>query len=91
MTRFTELQQCLLDQYANYTILDPQGNPIPIKSTFTNGEDMADGGGLSQSFRAWKDRFESDKDGDKFDNYLLPGLEFSREQMFFIGYFASSF
>lgn len=51
----------------------------------TNGEDMADAGGLAQSYRAWKDRFEADVHGDKYENYLLPGVEWSREQLFFIG------
>ena len=48
---------------------------------------MADAGGIAQSFRAWSDRFAADKKGEKYDNYLLPGLDFSREQLFFIGLF----
>jgi endothelin-converting enzyme len=37
------------------------------QSKFTLGEDIADGGGLAQTFRAWKDRFESDKRGEQFE------------------------
>lgn len=42
---------------------------------------MADAGGLAQSFRAWSDRF----DGGNEDNWLLPGVKYSREQLFYIG------
>lgn len=45
---------------------------------------MADAGGLSQSFRAWSDRFGGDKEGSTYANYLLPGLSYSREQLFYI-------
>jgi endothelin-converting enzyme len=85
VARFEHLQACLLDQYANYSIQDARGKKYYIKSIATNGEDMADAGGLAQSFRAWTDRFESDKVGKKYENYLLPGLSYSREQLFYIG------
>ena len=50
---------------------------------------QADAGGLAQSFRAWSDRFDSDRSGKKYDNYLLPGLDYTREQLFYIGALAS--
>lgn len=79
----------MLDQYAKYAVHDRDGNPNYIRSRFTNGEDMADGGGLGQAFRAWTDRFDSDPKGEKYDNSLLPGLErFSREQLFFLSFAA---
>lgn len=82
---FESLQKCIIDQYANYTIVDTSGKEHRVQSKMTNGEDMADAGGLAQSFRAWTDRLDSDKEGKKYDNYLLPGLGYSREQLFFIG------
>jgi hypothetical protein len=52
----------------------------------SNGEDTADGGGLAQSYRAWTDRYDSDRSGLKYPNYLLPGLDaYSRMQLFYIG------
>ena len=83
--RFEGLKGCLLEQYGNYSVFDKKGNPVYINSKFTNGEDMADAGGLAQSYRAWSDRFGADPDGLHFRNYLLPGLGFTREQLFFIG------
>lgn len=45
---------------------------------------MADAGGLGQSYQAWSKRFEEDPMGSKFQNYLLPGLNYTREQLFYI-------
>ncbi|KAI5481088.1 endothelin-converting enzyme, metalloendopeptidase [Pseudohyphozyma bogoriensis] len=85
--RFTQLQGCFLDQYKKYSVVGPDGELHYINSKFTRGEDLADNGGLAQSFRAWTDRFDSDKNGTRFDNSLLPGLaKFSREQLFYIAY-----
>ncbi|KAK4051442.1 hypothetical protein OIV83_002926 [Microbotryomycetes sp. JL201] len=85
--RFEHLQKCIIDQYANYSVTDSKGRHFYVQSKITNGEDMADLGGIQQSFKAWKDRFDSDRDGQNFDNYLLPGLSnFTREQLFFVAY-----
>lgn len=45
---------------------------------------MADAGGLSQSYQAWNKRFKGDPAGSKYQNYLLPGLNYTREQLFYI-------
>lgn len=87
IARFEHLKGCLLEQYGNYSVEDPKGNPVYVNSKFTNGEDMADGGGVAQSFRAWSDRFGADPEGKHFRNYLLPGVGFTREQLFFVGAF----
>ncbi|SCZ89621.1 BZ3500_MvSof-1268-A1-R1_Chr9g10493 [Microbotryum saponariae] len=84
VVRFEGLQQCLLDQYAQYYVQDDKGRKAYVNSKLTNGEDMADAGGISQSFRAWSDRFESKK-GEGM-NWLLPGVKYTREQLFFIAY-----
>lgn len=65
---------------------DPKGNKVHLNSKLTLGEDMADAGGIAQAFRAWKDRYEEDPVGDKYRNFLLPGLSFTREQMFWLAY-----
>ncbi|SCV69812.1 BQ2448_1206 [Microbotryum intermedium] len=84
VVRFEGLQKCLLDQYAEYYVQDDKGRKFYVNSRLTNGEDMADAGGISQSFRAWSDRFESKK--GKRVNWLLPGVKYTREQLFFIAY-----
>ncbi len=47
---FNERTQCLVDQYAKYTIVDD----IKINSKLTLGEDLADLGGLLLGLIAWK-------------------------------------
>jgi endothelin-converting enzyme/putative endopeptidase len=47
---FNQRTQCLVDQYAQYTIVDD----IKINSRLTLGEDLADLGGLVLALTAWK-------------------------------------
>jgi endothelin-converting enzyme/putative endopeptidase len=71
---FQERAQCIVDQYAQYVIVDD----IRINSKLTLGEDIADLGGLVLAYAAWKVQTEgqalADRDG------LTP------EQRFFVGY-----
>jgi len=86
VVNFNKRQQCIEDQYAQYYIEDSNGKKYHINSKLTGGEDLADAGGISQAFDAWQSRYQSDADGGKYDNYLLPGLNYTREQLFFIAY-----
>jgi endothelin-converting enzyme/putative endopeptidase len=71
---FEERAQCIVDQYAQYVIVDD----IKINSKLTLGEDIADLGGLILAYAAWKtqtaDQQLAERDG------LTP------EQRFFVGY-----
>ena len=66
--------QCIVDQYAQYTIVDD----IKINSKLTLGEDIADLGGLVLGWMAWKMEV-ADKKLEIRDG-LTP------EQRFFVGY-----
>jgi putative endopeptidase len=72
--QFEKRAQCIVDQYAQYTIVDD----IKINSKLTEGEDVADLGGLVLAYMAWKHATTgkqlADRDG------------FNPEQRFFIGY-----
>jgi endothelin-converting enzyme/putative endopeptidase len=71
---FTDRAQCIVDQYKQYTVVDD----IKINSELTQGEDIADLGGLILGWMAWKaetaGRMLESRDG------LTP------EQRFFVGY-----
>jgi putative endopeptidase len=71
---FTDRAQCVVDQYAQYTIVDD----IKINSKLTEGEDVADLGGLILAWMAWKDETKNMKLESR------DGL--SPEQRFFVGY-----
>jgi endothelin-converting enzyme/putative endopeptidase len=72
--QFEKRAQCIVDQYAGYTIVDE----IKINSKLTEGEDVADLGGLILAYVAWKAQTRGQalesRDG------------FTPDQRFFIGY-----
>jgi putative endopeptidase len=72
-TNFTDRAQCIVDQYAQYTVVDD----IKINSKLTEGEDIADLGGLMLAWMAWKDQTKNMKLESR------DGL--SPEQRFFVG------
>lgn len=70
-----------MDQYSAFTVEGPGDKVLHVNGRLTLGENIADAGGLTASFHAWK------KHDDKSPNLHLPGLEaFSKEQLFFISY-----
>ncbi|SNX84419.1 related to Endothelin-converting enzyme 1 [Melanopsichium pennsylvanicum] len=83
---FQKRQTCLTNQYHSYTVSDGKGGVLHLRSNFTKGEDVADAGGLAQSFRAWKDELSRGGEVVEKANALLPGLGYTREQLFFISY-----
>jgi putative endopeptidase len=72
--QFEKRAQCIVDQYAGYTIVDD----IKINSKLTEGEDVADLGGLILAYIAWKAEIQ----GKQLEN--RDG--FTPDQRFFIGY-----
>jgi len=70
---FTDRALCVVDQYAQYTVVDD----IKINSRLTEGEDLADLGGLILAWMAWKDQTKNMK--------LEPRDGLSPEQRFFVG------
>jgi putative endopeptidase len=72
--QFLQRTQCIVDQYSGYTIIDN----IKINGKLTNGEDIADLGGLLLAYLAWK----KDTAGEKLEP--IEGL--APEQRFFIAY-----
>ena len=48
IAEFRKAAQCIIDQYSNYT-LEQIG--LPIDGRLTQGENIADNGGLKQAFR----------------------------------------
>jgi len=70
---FNERTQCLVDQYAQYVVVDD----IHINSKLTLGEDLADLGGLVIAMMAWK--------GEVAKQTLPQRDGFTPDQRFFIG------
>ena len=72
--QFEKRAQCIVDQYAQYTIVDD----TKINSKLTEGEDVADLGGLILAYIAWK--------ADVKDKQLESRDSFTPDQRFFVGY-----
>ncbi|CAA7267908.1 unnamed protein product [Cyclocybe aegerita] len=80
---FQVKQDCIIKQYSAYTIDDGKGGKIHVNGNLTSGENIGDTG-LIQAYRAWKTQYHvSEKAGTE---YLLPGLKFTRDQLFFISF-----
>ncbi|KAF3386548.1 Endothelin-converting enzyme 1 [Penicillium rolfsii] len=78
---FEERAQCFVDQYSAFTVEGPGDKVLHVNGRLTLGENIADAGGLTASFHAWK------KHDDASPDLHLPGLEaFSKEQLFFMAY-----
>ncbi|KAF9453276.1 zincin [Macrolepiota fuliginosa MF-IS2] len=80
---FKVKQDCIVKQFSAYTIDDGKGGKIHVNGNLTSGENIGDTG-LIQAFRAWKAQFDDSSRGG--GEYLLPGLEYTREQLFFIAF-----
>lgn len=78
---FEERADCFVDQYAKYTVPGPDDEPLHVNGKLTLGENIADAGGVSAAFAAWKKRRVEKANED------LPGLDhFTQEQLFFVSY-----
>ncbi|KAG0329902.1 hypothetical protein BGZ99_010013 [Dissophora globulifera] len=84
---FYKKARCFVDQYSNFTVKGADGKDYHVNGELTLGENIADNGGLKQSFAAWQARYKSDTSGRKYKNSRLPGLDgMTTEQLFFISY-----
>lgn len=75
---FREKAQCMVDQYSKYKMQEVN---LHVNGRMTQGENIADNGGLKQSFRAYK-KWVS-KHGEE---PLLPGIDMTHDQLFFLNY-----
>ncbi|CAD6235836.1 GSCOCG00008006001-RA-CDS [Cotesia congregata] len=75
---FRERAQCIIDQYDRYKLKDVN---LFVNGRMTQGENIADNGGLKQSFRAYKKWVATHG-----EEPLLPGIDLTHDQLFFLNY-----
>ncbi|XP_011861519.1 PREDICTED: neprilysin-2-like [Vollenhovia emeryi] len=75
---FRERAQCIVDQYSRYKLQEVN---LYINGRMTQGENIADNGGLKQAFRAYKKWVSIHG-----EEPLLPGVNLTHDQLFFLNY-----
>nr|CAH0110462.1 unnamed protein product [Daphnia galeata] len=83
LDEFYKRKQCIIEQYSNFTVPELEGTDAHhINGTQTQGENIADNGGLREAFRAYQNYVATNGQEKR-----LPGLErYTPEQMFFLSY-----
>ncbi|CAL1685239.1 unnamed protein product [Lasius platythorax] len=76
---FHRRAQCLIDQYARYTVTEVE---MQIDGVNTQGENIADNGGIKQAFRAYERWLRLNKEEDE----TLPGMSATGKQLFFLNF-----
>jgi predicted metalloendopeptidase len=72
---FKKKAQCIIDQYSDYVMPENGRN---LNGQQTQGENIADNGGLRESYKAYMDNIPKQP--------RLPGVDFTEEQMFFLSF-----
>ncbi|PVD37052.1 hypothetical protein C0Q70_04045 [Pomacea canaliculata] len=75
---FRDRAQCIIDQYSGFKL---EQTGLYINGKNTQGENIADNGGLKQAYRAYRRWVE--KHGEETP---LPGIELNHDQLFFLNY-----
>ncbi|ESO88296.1 hypothetical protein LOTGIDRAFT_126394, partial [Lottia gigantea] len=76
---FKTRAQCVIEQYGNFTVEEAE---LQINGINTLGENIADNGAVTQSFKAYR-KWVAQK---RKEEPKLPGLDFSPNQLFFINF-----
>ncbi|OWF45826.1 Neprilysin [Mizuhopecten yessoensis] len=80
ITRFKAKAQCIINQYGNFSL--PEADGMNLNGINTQGENIADNGGLKQSYRAYRDWIKQ----RGREESQLPGVSYNDNQLFFINF-----
>ncbi|XP_061400136.1 endothelin-converting enzyme 2-like [Musca vetustissima] len=83
-SEFQKRTNCFMQQYHRYTLQD--GHQLPMMKL--QAENIADNGGIRAAFNAYRQWYEKAKTSDPQveSKEILTGLNYTNEQLFFIGY-----
>ncbi|XP_075054413.1 phosphate-regulating neutral endopeptidase PHEX [Mixophyes fleayi] len=79
--KFKEKTKCVVDQYNSYYWKQAG---LHVKGTKTLAENIADNGGIRESFRAYRKWIQENRNGK--EEALLPGMDLTNNQLFFLSY-----
>jgi len=82
---FKKQAQCIVDQYSKYSVIGPDGKAENVDGSLTLGENIADNGGIKESFRAYQYYVKDHgSEADKIKKAFKGSI--TSEQLFFIGH-----
>ncbi|XP_069125534.1 neprilysin-1-like [Argopecten irradians] len=73
--------QCLIDTFDRYSLIDTQGAQHQVRGDLTKGQNFRDTLALHVAFRAYSRSFDRG-----YDRMVLPGLNLTDHQLFFVTY-----
>ncbi|GAB6022947.1 Neprilysin-4 [Chamberlinius hualienensis] len=76
--KFHKKAQCIIEQYSNYEVPEIS---LKVNGIVTQGENIADNGGIRQAFRAYRKWAANHK-----EEPTLPGLNMTHTQLFFLNF-----
>lgn len=81
---FHQRARCLVTQYSNYTVPDVN---IAVDGDNTQGENIADNGGIKQAFRAYKQWLSVNEGNEEvMRKEVLDGVNATNTQLFFLNF-----
>lgn len=83
INNFETRTQCIIEQYSNYSN-DIAGTQVRINGINTQGENIADNGGIRQAFKVYESWLRSTPGALEDEN--LPGLNVTDTQLFFLNF-----
>ena len=75
--RYVKRAQCMVDQYGGYSM--PQVPGLTVNGVNTQGENIADNGGIKEAYRAYDAWTRKHGEEER-----LPGLSYTPKQLFWI-------
>ncbi|XP_046737853.1 neprilysin-4-like isoform X2 [Diprion similis] len=82
LIHYHEKVECIIKQYSNYHVPE-LGDHYTVNGLNTQGENIADNGGIREAYRAYKRLTTRNPSGQQ----ALPGLtEYTQDQLFFLGF-----
>ncbi|XP_070560616.1 membrane metallo-endopeptidase-like 1 [Ptychodera flava] len=77
---FVDRAQCIVDQYDKYYMEECN---MTLNGVQTQGENIADNGGLKETYRGYRKMVEETMDGEEL---RLPGIGLTQDQMLFVNF-----